>query len=376
MIILEYIYGLPRAPRQRRGQHKNSAAMLGELGLAWCQRVVDYANDWDSDDLIDLLATGMIRMRPEERLSAGACFTKGCDLGLFDGHSRDSGCVTPTRRTALQGGINDDDGSTTILLGALWGMEESSNHGGNSQTGHCTLEHNCGVLESRNLRVSSSPSNGDDHGSQLGSFATGLNHLGDNVQSPADLSRPLEVGSIHPGRYKRQRSPAVGSAKNSSDRDQIKRRPLEVRLIQVHVSHPVEIPDRCLGHDGQSDQFCTIYDAVLDLLADILGIKSQDIDIDDHISTLIRELSEFLTRLEITGMRLTRSDLSGHDIVATDLNNQEIVLASLTPFKPMSSIADLASHLLHLVQLQSPQSASISTVPVERPFSPGMYHYE
>ena len=48
-------------------------------------------------------------------------------------------------------------------------------------------------------------------------------------------------------------------------------------------------------------------------------------------------------------MELARNDLSGHDIVATDLNNQEIVLASLTPFKPMSSIADLASHLLHLV---------------------------
>lgn len=34
VIILQYMYGLPRAPRQRRGQHKNSPAMLKERGLA------------------------------------------------------------------------------------------------------------------------------------------------------------------------------------------------------------------------------------------------------------------------------------------------------------------------------------------------------
>lgn len=187
VIILRYMYGLPRAPRQRRRQHKNSPAMLEEWGLAWCHRVFDHANDWDSDDLIDFLTTGMLRMRPEERLSAGACFTKGCDLGLFDGHSLDSGSVTPTRQTALQGGINDDDGSTTILLGALWDTKESSYHDGNSRTGRCTPEHTSGVLESR----------------------------------------------------KRQRSPAVGSAKNSSDRDQIKRRPPEIHFsIDSYVSIP------------------------------------------------------------------------------------------------------------------------------------------
>lgn len=126
-------------------------------------------------------------MRPEERLSAGACFTKGCDLGLFDGHSLDSGSVTPTRQTALQGGISDDDGSTTILLGALWDTKESSYHDGNSRTGRCTPEHTSGVLESR----------------------------------------------------KRQRSPAVGLAKNSSDRDQIKRRPPEIHFsIDSYVSIP------------------------------------------------------------------------------------------------------------------------------------------
>ena len=235
VIIVQYMYGLPRAPKQRCGQHKNSLSILEEWGLAWCGRVVDHANDWDSDALIDLLTTGMLRMRPEERLSAGACLTKGCDLGLFDHHSVDVGNATPTRQTALQGEISGDDGSTTILLGALWHTEEeSTNHDDNSRTGCCTLDHTSGVPESRNLRAPSSPNNGDGHGSQLRSFETALGHLGGNVQSSADLLCPLETRSIYSGGYKRQRSPAVGSAHNSSDK--AKRRPPKVRLTEVPVS--------------------------------------------------------------------------------------------------------------------------------------------
>ena len=99
---------------------------------------------------MDLLTTGMLRMRPEERLSAGACLTKGCDLGLFDGHSVDSGSATPTRHTAPQGEISDDDGSTTVLLGALWDTEEEgSNHDGNSRTGCHTPDRTSGVVGPR-----------------------------------------------------------------------------------------------------------------------------------------------------------------------------------------------------------------------------------
>lgn len=83
-------------------------------------------------------------------------------------------------------------------------------------------------------------------------------------------------------------------------------------------------------------------------MLDLLGGKSQDIDIDDRTNTLIGELSEILTQLEITGMRLTRNGLSGYAIVATGLDCREIVLASLTPSELMSSIADLAAHILHI----------------------------
>ena len=102
-------------------------------------------------------------------------------------------------------------------------------------------------------------------------------------------------------------------------------------------------------------------------MKDLLGSKSQDIDIDDRTSTLIGELSKYLARLEITGIRLTRNDLSGQAIVATGLGCREIVLASLTPSELMSSIADLAAHLLHMMQFQNPRPASTPTVAVDDP---------
>ena len=204
VIVFQYVYGFPEAARQKRRQHKRSK--MEEWGLTWCRRIVDKANDWDSEDLIDLLVTGMLRLGPEERLSADACLAKGYELGLFHGHSHDSGTATPTQRTVLQGGTSDDDGSTTILLGALWDTEEGSKHSANNRTGCRNPDHTSGVLDSRSLR---GPSNGNDRSSQLGSFGPAFNQLGSNGQSSADLSYPL---------LKRQRSPVVGSANNSQQR--------------------------------------------------------------------------------------------------------------------------------------------------------------
>jgi len=232
VIIFQYVYGLPKATRQRRGQHKQ--LISEEWGLAWCRRVVNNANDWESEDLIDLLTTGMLRMRPEERLSADVCLTKGCDLGIFDDQSLNLGNATPTRQTALQGAISDGDGSTTIVLGALWDTEEeSSNQDGKSRTGRCTTSHISEVLNSRNVQAPGSSNNGDGYGSLLESFGTTHDHLGNDVQSPAGFSCPLNARSTYPGGYKRRRSPAVGSANSSSGKNPIKRRPPEVRLTAV-----------------------------------------------------------------------------------------------------------------------------------------------
>ena len=159
----------------------------------------------------------------------------------------------------------------------------------------------------------------------------------------------------------------MGSADKSSSRERIKRRPPENRLTQVPISRTDTVSDQRLGHRGESDQLCTLHDAVLALLTDLLGSQSQDIDIGDGTSTLIEELNQYLARLEITGMRLTRNDLSGQDIVAIGMDRREIVLASLAPSNLMSSIANLAAHLLHVVQLQNPRPASTPTNSMDNP---------
>ncbi|KAL8801322.1 MAG: hypothetical protein Q9182_004528 [Xanthomendoza sp. 2 TL-2023] len=115
VITFQYVYGLPPANSQKHDQHMQ----LEELGLIWCRRVVDQANDWDSDDLIDLLTSGLLRIEPEERLCADACLARGFDLGLFHGHSHGRGSATPIPQRTLEDENDDDDGSTTIHLADL-----------------------------------------------------------------------------------------------------------------------------------------------------------------------------------------------------------------------------------------------------------------
>ena len=188
----------------------------------------------------------MLRIRPEERLSAGACLTKGCNLQLFDSHPLDSGNVTPKWRMAGYGGSgdDDDDGSTTILLGALWDGEVL-NHDDNDRIGLYPLE----------------GTSGDNCDSQLERLGTGFEHGGRSVRSLRSDSHPLEAASNCLGGYKRQRSTVVDSTNTSSSRERVKRRPTENCLTQIIVddnrsqswlvtsidSHLPSPPARCKG---------------------------------------------------------------------------------------------------------------------------------
>lgn len=122
-------------------------------------------------------------MTPTEQLSADACLRKGRSIGLFDGRSSDSGTVTPKPGSALQAGISDCEGSTTIIRGALWGREDvNSNQDGESGTGRfSTLQHTSRARDSQTNRARHS------HSSQLGGFGTSSGHTGNNDQSLADV---------------------------------------------------------------------------------------------------------------------------------------------------------------------------------------------
>ena len=181
----------------------------------------------------------MLRMKFEKQIFANVCFTKKCNLELFDEHFRDSKYVTSTQQTALQNKINDDDDFIIIFLDVFSNMKKNSNHDDNSQTKHCILEHIFEILKFRNFRISSFLNNENDHNSQLKNRAIDFDHLNNNVQSSANFSRFFKTKSIH-SKYKRQRFLIVNPTNNSFDRHQIKRRSSEICFTQIFVSHIVE----------------------------------------------------------------------------------------------------------------------------------------
>lgn len=331
VIILQYAYTLPEAVRRKQ---KFAHSMTEEWGIAWCRRIVHHANDWDSDGLIDLLTAGMLRMKPEERFSAAACLEKGYDLGLFEDDRLESGNATPTQ-SALPDETSDEKDARTIVLGALWRTADMSDDDDGSRAGgsYCP-EHTSRVLKPGSLQVARTPSHGDDCTAQL-------------------------------GWHKRQRSPAVGSPQESPRRDRIKRQQPEARLSGISVSRNYGLSDVRSEHRAESNQFHTMYDAVLALLTDLLQPGDRESqDIDNRTRILIGEICGYLTRLHITGMRLATDDLSGNMTVRVGVDGAEIVLASLTPSELESSATDLAAHLLHMLRLQRPQLPNAPMAPV------------
>jgi serine/threonine protein kinase len=78
VVVLKYGYGLPFPGKGG--------------GIEWCDEIVKAVNDWDSEDLIDLLATAMLVTEAKSRHSATRCLDKALKLSVSSG----SRCLTPT----------------------------------------------------------------------------------------------------------------------------------------------------------------------------------------------------------------------------------------------------------------------------------------
>ena len=130
-MVLEYAYGLKQLKRSRKDNDKRA---MNEWGLSWCQYIIKQADEWDSDSdpLISLLRTGILKMNPKERLSAGQCLKRANDPKLSD--SRTFGSATPILQTAPLSEVSHDNVSTTIILGALLNPAEASGCENNRRT--------------------------------------------------------------------------------------------------------------------------------------------------------------------------------------------------------------------------------------------------
>jgi serine/threonine protein kinase len=107
VVIFEYACGLPDPG--------------SSMGLPWCEKIISALDDWDSDRLVDLLST-MIVMDPKLRASARECLRRASQLRV------PGRCLTPKPASCglRQDQTEDDNGSTTIILGNLWGTQGTS----------------------------------------------------------------------------------------------------------------------------------------------------------------------------------------------------------------------------------------------------------
>ncbi len=223
VIVLEYVYGLPKQHQQRR---TNGQAAMREGGLAWCRRLVEHAKDLDSDPLIDLLTSGMLRMKAQERLSAGACLMKGSESGLFDKSSAAFGGLMPTQTKALASVVQNEEEIPTVIVSKLWDAARKGwSHNSDDQARSSISDRRSAILTSRQHGVTGCLSNEDALQSQMG--------------TPKAISGLSKVRSRRLG-SKRDRSPAMSSCSNSSGESRAKRRP-ETRLTQVRTSQASKV---------------------------------------------------------------------------------------------------------------------------------------
>ena len=125
VIMLELVYGLPTIPDQEEG-----LGALQKWNKAWRQLLLDkvFESDEDYDKVVNILL-GMIKVNPEERLSADGCLERGCHNGLFrktrDGHivgANDTEVNTPedTTSQAEEAEEADDETKTPTLRSPQW----------------------------------------------------------------------------------------------------------------------------------------------------------------------------------------------------------------------------------------------------------------
>lgn len=93
----------------------------------------------ESDPLLNILQTGMLKMKPRERVSAHECL-KRVKTDLFSNDNLDIGGATQTEKTALWGEIANRKSSITVMAEAL--QSQKSAHLSKTRLQKTALQHN------------------------------------------------------------------------------------------------------------------------------------------------------------------------------------------------------------------------------------------
>lgn len=119
VILFEFVYDGFSQIKQQKASRKYPANTRA-WALDWCRRLIEAADDLESDILIDFLTKYMLKWDPYKRLSAADCLSKGLEIGLFNGTFSNTGNITP-RSQVQQGADNTSvENASTLLMGSLW----------------------------------------------------------------------------------------------------------------------------------------------------------------------------------------------------------------------------------------------------------------
>ena len=302
VVVLEFAYGLPKL---KSGKFKPQD---------WQRRITRAARDWDSDDLIDFLSASMLQLKPERRRPASECL-----------------------ETAL---IIDRAHQTKLELR-------------NYQAGSATPTEKCSALTTL-ARVS-------EHEEQVldceeNRFPTNLSTIRLDRGSAEKPSRATQRAVAQKDSSKRQRSPDSFFREDCRSRKTAIREPGVNRRAKLS-SRSYAISERSVRVSGQHR---TMHVNVLEFLKDMqIGDGSNESPAartPGSIDTLCQQFK----RLKIAEVKMHNDHVTEQTIVTAVSEAREFMLASLTSSDLANSVADLAQHLTHIMQLLSPDPQTSS----------------
>ncbi|KAK5464522.1 hypothetical protein LTR55_011735 [Exophiala xenobiotica] len=138
VIVMKFVYGLPQhGSAKRKGKAKQKETLQSD-GVSWCRSLIESANDWESDLLIDFLTMHMLKWNPQERLSAAECLNTASEINLFSESIAQKGDLTP-RLHPVHGTDDIDIEEASTIIRPLSHMETLAQNVRASRSEGCML---------------------------------------------------------------------------------------------------------------------------------------------------------------------------------------------------------------------------------------------
>ncbi|KAK5308888.1 hypothetical protein LTR93_012330, partial [Exophiala xenobiotica] len=122
---------------KRKGKAKQKETLRSE-GVSWCRSLIESADDWESDPLIDFLTMHMLKWNPQQRLSAAECLNTASEINLFSESIAQKGDLTP-RLHPVHGTDDIDIEEASTIIRPLSHMETLAQNVRASRSEGCML---------------------------------------------------------------------------------------------------------------------------------------------------------------------------------------------------------------------------------------------